>query len=123
MKIQDLKKLVSQVGSVVLVDDSGVGLVVLSYEQYQSLLGIELPAPDIELAFGSPSHQNLVVEGSQGQVSKETRDGFQQPDNLGMGTAEREEVERLNREINLLKEEIKQRELQELAEETVVDEH
>ena len=59
----------------------------------------------------------------QGQVSKETRDGFQQPDNLGMGTAEREEVERLNREINLLKEEIKQRELQELAEETVVDEH
>ena len=53
MKIQDLKKLVSQVGSVILMDDSGTGLVVLSYEQYQSLLGIELPNAEIEPAFGS----------------------------------------------------------------------
>ena len=103
MKIQDLKKLVSQVGSVILMDDSGTGLVVLSYEQYQSLLGIELPNAEIELAFGS-----------QGQVPM----GSGAPD-----TAECEEVERLNREIGLLKEEIKQRELQELIEETVVDEH
>ena len=162
MKIQDLKKLVSQVGSVVLMDDSGVSLVVLSYEQYQSLLGIELPNAEIEPAFGS-----------QGQVPRGTSDGFKDNDNVGTGiegagnkvinhnadialpslrtkegvspedwdklnaqvsrpgnvgtgapdTAEREEVERLNREIGLLKEEIKQRELQELIEETVVDEH
>src|SRR3989344_568490 len=74
MKIQDLKKLVSQVGSVILMDDSGTGLVVLSYEQYQSLLGIELPNAEIEPAFGS-----------QGQVPRGTSDGFKDNDNVGTG--------------------------------------
>lgn len=117
MKIQDLKKLVSQVGSVVLMDDSGVSLVVLSYEQYQSLLGIERPSADRPAPEIEPSVEHA-----------ETDDGFQQTGNVGTGTGnfgsgttDREAVERLNREISLLKEEIKQRELQELAEETVVD--
>ena len=93
MNLEELKTLIQTLGSVVLIEEGRPSLIILELERYQALLT------------GQPT-KSLV-----GEVAK---DG-------SVGEADPELVERLNRDIALLKEEIKKREIQELSEETVVD--
>ncbi|HXK35670.1 MAG: hypothetical protein UY30_C0011G0015 [Parcubacteria group bacterium GW2011_GWB1_48_6] len=93
MDLKELKALAQALGSVVLIEEGKPSLIVLELERYQALLT------------GQPAKSLAGEAANSGSVSE----------------ADPELVERLNRDIALLKEEIKKREIQELSEETVVD--
>ena len=80
MDLNELKALVSRLGSLVLIEAGKPSLVVVDFDHYQKLLG-----------------EPVASEGESALVEK------------------------LNRDITLLKEEIGRREMQELSADTLID--
>lgn len=101
MDLNEIKQILEKVGCVAVFDQDGFKMVVLSYEKYRELFdnGKEETAPRLNL-LSEPRNGLSFVSDTSGQ----------------------ETIERLNRDIAILKEEIRRKELQELEGELAVDE-
>jgi len=113
MDIKDLEHLASQFGSVVILRNDKPAFVVLPFEKYQELLksdGQEILVKHFSKAVenGLPATTNLISSMEHLNFSQ------QQPDFQSIG--ETEEIERLNRDIASLKEEILTKEGQDVVE-------
>ncbi len=98
MDLNEIKQILEIAGSVVVFDQDGSRLVVLSYNKYLELFSKSKEETKVKLKLFSPSFKN--------------------------GLSDQEMVERLNQDIAILKDEIKKKELQEIdlaEEDTVID--
>lgn len=110
MTLAEIKKLVKALGQVVILEEDGQGLAVVPVEHYLNLLqngrGEEIAVN--RLARPSFDEQNLGGFAANGRAD----------DNEAVSEQELLLIEKLNKDIAVLKEEIKKRELEELASET-----
>ncbi|MBI2677069.1 MAG: hypothetical protein HYX21_03960 [Candidatus Yanofskybacteria bacterium] len=93
MNLEEIKKVVNNLGGAVIFDKDGSRMVVLSYEKYLELFGQnqdERDDPEQKIKL------NLYAE------------------NFKNGAADQEVIEKLNQDIAILKEEIRKKELQEI---------
>lgn len=110
MDIKELKKLMKQVGGLLVMDGDEPSFVMLSYDNYKELVdegvGVmihkETPVAHIGVADYSTSNQDDFLSSMSGK-SGEFR------------TSDEDRINQLNQEIALLKNEIRQREIEHLG--------
>ncbi len=101
MDINEIQKLIDELGAAVIVGEEGIKMVAVSYETYQTMMrgnGLK-----------RGGHEHFVPA-----ITDHDRLTF--PEQLAIraersGTNEQEAIEKLNQDITLLKEEIKKKEL------------
>ncbi|MDO8494980.1 MAG: hypothetical protein Q7S32_00440 [bacterium] len=97
MNLKDVKKLVKTLGHVVVVEEDGSGLVIISLDKYLSLVN---------------GHEEAVTTA---EVYTEESGEVVLPESIrGLNEQELMLIEKLNQDIAILKEEIKKKELEEL---------
>jgi hypothetical protein len=98
MQFKDIKKIVKTLGHVVVVDEDGADLVVVSLDKYLSLINGAEEAVATRAEYIEERDETVSLEGSSGFNEQELM-----------------LIEKLNQDIAILKEEIKKKELDELA--------
>ena len=106
--MKDLEKLVKQFGSVVVLENDKPSFVVLSFEKYQELAPSQKDNEDSnEQEAQEILVKHLPVQSNGHDVAKFVMQNFMQENKP---ESESEAVEKLNKEILVLKEEIRLRE-------------
>lgn len=107
MDINEIQKLIEELGAAVIVGEDGPKMIAMSYETYRAAVsGRRNGRPDAEVAHG--------LWHSVPEVIEEKRDFVSTKGSFGTGTGDQELIEKLNQDIAILKEEIKKKELGEL---------
>lgn len=108
MHINEIQKLVEELGAAVIVGEDGIKMIAMSYETYRTAVS---------------GRRNGLNHGGNGEFVPAVTDHdiLSFPEQLAIraerhGHGEQELIEKLNQDIAILKEEIKKKELGELAE-------